>query len=171
MDTAHSSATFSIRHLGVAKVRGRFNTIDATLDVGATAADSKLVASIDATTLDTGNADRDAHSKSPDMLDVAANPQWTFESTSITGDGEAWEVEGQAVIAGVSTPFSFEVEFHGIAEFPATGNHHAGFSSEGQFSRKAIGLTFDGLGPASSLLGDKITFELDVELLEPKDEG
>jgi hypothetical protein len=65
----------------------------------------------------------------------------------------------------------FEVELHGIAEFPATGNRHAGFSSTGQLSRKELGLHFPALGPAANLLGDKVSFEIDVELLEPKDEG
>jgi polyisoprenoid-binding protein YceI len=171
LDTAHSGASFAIRHLGVAKVRGRFNTLDATLDVGETLEDSSLVAIIDATTVDTGNADRDAHTRSAEMLDVEAHPEWRFESTRITGDGETFEVEGEAVIAGNKTPFSFEVEFHGVAEFPATGNRHAGFSSSGQLSRKEIGLTFEGLGPADKLLGDKVTFELDAEFLEPRDEG
>lgn len=171
LDTMHSGASFSIRHLGVAKVRGRFNTVDATLDVGTTLEDSKFVATIDATTVDTGNADRDAHTRSAEMLNVDEHPEWRFESTSITGDGETFEVEGEALIAGNKTPFSFEVEFHGIAEFPATGNRHAGFSSSGQLSRKDLGLTFSALGPADKLLGDKVTFELDAELLEPKDEG
>jgi polyisoprenoid-binding protein YceI len=170
LDTAHASATFSIRHLGVSKVRGRFNTLDATLDVGETLEDTKLVATIDARSIDTGNADRDAHARSADMLDVERHPEWRFTSTRITGDGETWEVEGEAVIAGVTTPFSFEFELHGIAEFPATGNRHAGFSSTGQLSRKELGLDFPAMGPAATLIGDKVSFEIDAELLEPRDD-
>lgn len=170
LDTTHASATFSIRHLGVSKVRGRFNTIDATLDVGESLEDTRLVATIDPASIDTGNADRDAHVRSPEMFDVERHPEWRFESTRITGDGETWEVEGEAVIAGNTTPFSFEVEFHGVAEFPFTGNRHAGFSSSGQLSRKQLGLHFPALGPAASLLGDKVAFEIDAELIEPHED-
>src|SRR5262245_52474133 len=86
LDTNHSSVGFTIRHLGVSKVRGAFASFDAELVVGPTLAESSLVATIDVSSLDTGNADRDAHVLSPDLLDVARRPTMSFRSSRIRGE-------------------------------------------------------------------------------------
>jgi polyisoprenoid-binding protein YceI len=167
LDRQHSSATFAIRHLGLSKVRGRFNDIDAVLDVGHSHEDTKVVATIAVDSIDTGNPDRDGHVCSPDMLDVANHPAMRFESLSITGGEDRWQMEGNATIAGVARPFVFDVEFSGIADF--MGSNHAGFVSSGQFRRKDFGLSFAGLGDMSLVLGDVVNFELDLQFVEPAD--
>jgi polyisoprenoid-binding protein YceI len=167
LDTSHSSATFSIRHLGLSKVRGRFNDIDAVLDVGDDHDSTSVVATIAVDSIDTGNADRDGHVRSPDMLDAATHPVMRFESARVTGNSDTWQMEGEATIAGVTRPFLFDVEFAGVADFK--GRLHAGFFSSGQLRRKDFGLSFPGLGDNAIVLGDVVTFELDLQFVEPED--
>lgn len=163
LDPLHSQVTFAIRHIGISKVRGAFKAFDATLDVGDTLGETYITAVIDVSSLDTGNADRDAHVLTPEFLHAEAHPELRFVSTGITGSGEDWVLEGEATIYGITKPFAFDVEFGGVAE--AMGQRKAGFSASGQLSRKDYGVDF---GPAANLmLGDVVKFELDLQFVEP----
>jgi polyisoprenoid-binding protein YceI len=165
LDALHSGVSFSIRHLGLAKVRGRFTEFDATLDVGATPGDVKVEATVQLGSIDTGNTDRDAHVTSPEFLDVEKNPTMTFTSTRIAGSDEEWIMEGDLTIAGVTHPVTFDVEFSGTGEM--MGQTHAGFGTTGQISRKDFGIDFGAVYNAG--LGDVVKFELDLEFLAPGD--
>jgi polyisoprenoid-binding protein YceI len=168
LDTNHSSINFAIRHLGVSKVRGRFGKFDVQLHVGTSLADTVLTATVDLASIDTGNADRDAHVSSDFLIDVARRPTMTFRSTRITGQGEEWAVEGQATIGEITQPMELAVDFGGIEPFPG-GPRHAGFEATGEFRRKAFGIDIDmppGVGGA--MLGDVLKFQLDIQLLEPQ---
>src|SRR6478609_11657481 len=94
VDLAHSSVGFSVRHLGVSKVRGRFNTFDVDVVIGATLDDTSLTATIDVASIDTGNADRDAHVLSADIVDVERRPTIGFRSTRVVDAGDHYAVEG-----------------------------------------------------------------------------
>jgi polyisoprenoid-binding protein YceI len=168
LDTNHSSVGFSIRHLGVSKVRGRFARFDAQLDVGDSLESTLLTATIELASIDTGNPDRDAHVSSPDLLDVARRPTMEFRSTSITGDGNDWSVVGDLTIGDVTRPLTLAVDFGGIESFPGGGPRHAGFEATGEFRRKAFGIDL-AMPPGVSgvVLGDVVKFELDIQLLEP----
>jgi polyisoprenoid-binding protein YceI len=163
LDPLHSSVTFAIRHIGISKVRGRFNAFDASLHVGETAADSAVEAVIDMASIDTGNTDRDGHVLSPEILDVAQRPELRFRSTSIVGEGEAWTMEGEATLGGVTQPFAFDIEFGGLSELMGTA--HAGFSTSGQLRRKDFGVTLDG--PLDLGLGAVVSFDLELQFLPP----
>jgi polyisoprenoid-binding protein YceI len=164
LDNLHSSVSFAIRHLGLAKVRGRFADFDAKLDVGTSPDDVRVEATIALASIDTGIADRDNHVRSPEFLDVETHPTITFRSTRITRDGGDWQMEGEVTIADVTRPVTFDVEFGGTSD--AMGPVHAGFSTSGQVSRKDFGLDF---GPvANAGLGDAVKFDLDLEFLAPE---
>jgi polyisoprenoid-binding protein YceI len=92
VDTNHSSIGFTIRHLGVSKVRGRFTRFDADVVVGETLATTSVSATVDVASIDTANADRDAHVLSPDIIDVARRPTMVFRSTSVKGAGMEYQV-------------------------------------------------------------------------------
>jgi polyisoprenoid-binding protein YceI len=94
VDTNHSSIGFTIRHLGVSKVRGRFTRFDADVVVGETHATTSVRATVDVASIDTANADRDAHVLSPDIIDVARRPTMVFRSTRVRGAGMEYQVEG-----------------------------------------------------------------------------
>ncbi|SDJ46139.1 YceI family protein [Streptomyces indicus] len=160
-DPFHSAVGFTIRHLGISKVRGRFDQLDATLTVGETLADSSVTATVALESIDTGNADRDAHVRSSDLLDVANRPTMSFRSTRIKGAGEDWTMEGELTIGDVTRPVTFAVEFGGVADAPM-GGKHAGFEATGEIRRSEFGLTF-----APGLLGEVVKIHLDVQFIAP----
>lgn len=161
-DPLHSAVGFTIRHLGIAKVRGRFNDLDAELVVGDTLEDSHVTATVDLASLDTGNADRDAHVRSPEMLDVAKRPTMSFRSTRLAGTGEEWTMEGELTIGDVTRPVSFDVEFGGLVDVPMDGSRHAGFEATGEIRRGDYGLRF-----TPGILGEVVKISLDVQFVEP----
>ncbi len=165
VDTNHSAVNFTIRHLGVSKVRGQFARFDADVQVGPTAESTTVSATIDVASVDTGNSDRDAHVLQPDMIDVALRPTLQFTSTSIDGAGDEWQLVGDLTIGDTTRPVTLDVELGGVAEFPADGRRHAGFEATGQIRRQDFGLM-----PAipGAMLGDVIKIELDLQLIEPE---
>ncbi|MFG2773009.1 YceI family protein [Streptomyces sp. NPDC048350] len=162
-DPLHSAVGFTIRHLGISKVRGRFNDLDAELVVGESLEDSSITATVALTSIDTGNADRDAHVRAADLLDVEKRPTMTFRSTRIGGAGEEWTLEGDLTIGDVTRPITFDVEFGGVVDVPVDGSRHAGFDATGEFRRSDFGLDF-----APGFLGDVIKVSLEVQFVEPK---
>jgi polyisoprenoid-binding protein YceI len=163
LDPAHSAANFTIRHLGVSKVRGRFESLTTDITIGETLETTSVAAVIQVDSVNTGQPDRDAHILAPDMLDVTLRPTLTFRSTSITGDGTDWQLTGDLTIGDVTKPVTLDVEFGGIQEFPG-GPRHAGFEATTQIRRQDFGLM---PGMPSAMLGDVIKIELDLQVLEP----
>ena len=163
LDKAHARVGFSVRHLGVSKVRGRFAELDADLVVGSSLDDSAVSASIDLGSIDTGNADRDAHLRSNELLDVEQRPTMRFRSTGISGAGEDWTLDGDLTIGDVTRPISLDVEFGGVADV-FDGTRHAGFEARGELRRNDFGLSF---GALDALLGQVVKLELDLEFIEP----
>ncbi len=165
LDRNHSAVAFTIRHLGVSKVRGTFTDFDADVRVGVTSETTAVTATIDVASIDTRNPDRDAHVLQPDMLDVTLRPTITFRSTSITGEGDEWRVDGELTIGEVTAPVTLDVELGGVVLSPADGRRHAGFEATTQIRRQDFGLM-----PAipAAMLGDAIKIELDLQLVEPE---
>jgi polyisoprenoid-binding protein YceI len=167
VDQAHSSVGFTVRHLGVSKVRGRFDSFEVGVEIGATLDDTSIVATIDVASIDTGNADRDAHVLSADIVDVAKRPTIEFRSTRISEAGDHYDVLGDLTIGGITHPATLAVELGGVEEFPG-GPRHAGFEATAQIKRKDYDIDV-ALPPGVSavVLGDVIKVEIDLQLLEP----
>ena len=163
LDTAHARVGFAIRHLGVAKVRGLFADVDATLTIGATVDETAIEATIGIASIDTGNADRDAHVLSAELLDVERRPTMAFRSTGVREVAGEWALEGDLTIGDVTRPITFDVELGGIADY-FDGTRHAGFEATGELRRKDFGIDFGAINP---LLGDVVKIELDLEFVEP----
>ena len=168
LDTNHSSVGFTIRHLGVSKVRGRFTRFDADVVIGETLETTTVTATIDVSSIDTGNADRDAHVLSPDLIDVARRPEMRFVSTKVDGAGSLWQVDGELTIGDVTKPLTLAVELGGI-ESHVDGRRHAGFEATTEVRRKDFGIDM-ALPPGVSAvaLGDVVKVELDLQLLDPQ---
>jgi polyisoprenoid-binding protein YceI len=164
LDANHSSVGFAVRHLGVSMIRGRFGRFDAGLVVGDTIHDSSLVATVDLSSIDTGNRDRDAHVLAPELLDVERRQTMTFQSTAITGAGEQWRVHGDLTIGDVTGPLALDVTFGGVEAF-FDGTRHAGFEAVGAVRRSEFGIEFPGVG--TNMLGDRVDIVLDIQLIEP----
>ena len=172
VDLLHSSVTFSIRHLGLAKVRGRFDRFDTTLDVGPTLAETTVSAKIDLASINTNNADRDAHLRSTDFFSTDEHPEMHFVSRGIRPAGDTWRLQGDLRLNGRTRPVTLEVEFNGVQDFPGQNVRHAGFSAAGSIRRSEFGIEFGLLpiGMDTLALGDEVKIELDLEFVEPKDE-
>lgn len=156
LDANHSSVGFTIRHLGVSKVRGRFRSFTVDAVVGPTFDETSVRAEIDVASIDTGIADRDAHVLSADILDVAQRPTLSFRSTSVSLD----TIEGELTLGAVTQPITLDVDFGGTAEFPADGSVHAGFEARGELRLRDFGIATFGLG-------DLVKLELDIQLVAP----
>ena len=167
VDTNHSSIGFTIRHLGVSKVRGCFTRFDADVAIGETLDTTTVTATVDVASLDTANADRDAHVLSPDIFDVAKRPTMVFRSTRIVGAGIEYQVEGELTIGDITRPVTLAVELGGVESFPG-GPRHAGFEATTEVRRKDFGIDL-AMPPGISAvaLGDVVKVELDLQLLEP----
>src|SRR5690554_7203201 len=110
LDTIHSSIEFSVRHMGLATVRGRFEDFTVDAEVNEQGEPTRVKAVIDAASINTGTADRDAHLRSADFFDVENYPSITFESTAIERRGDKYVIEGDHTMRGVTKPASFEAE-------------------------------------------------------------
>ncbi|MEV0635670.1 YceI family protein [Streptomyces sp. NPDC050619] len=166
LDPLHSAVNFTIRHLGIAKVRGRFREVKAGLYVGGTADDVKVSAEIALASIDTGNPDRDAHTRAADLLDVEKRPTMTFHSTRVYGKGEDWSMEGDLTIGDVTRAVTLAVEFGGVVDSPTDGRRHAGFEATGEIRRSDFGLDF-----GTGFLGDVVKVQLDMQFVEPQGQG
>jgi polyisoprenoid-binding protein YceI len=165
LDANHSTVAFTIRHLGISKVRGTFARFDARLEVGTELEDTVVTATIDVASIDTANADRDAHVLSPDLLDVTRRPTLAFRSTRLEGDGDAWVLHGDLTIGEVTRPVTLDVELGGLETYPIDGSRHAGFEARGEIRRKDFGIDF---GLVDAALGQVVKIEIDLQLVEPR---
>jgi polyisoprenoid-binding protein YceI len=163
IDTSHSDVSFSIRHMMVSKVRGRFGAFSGEIVTGENLADSSVTASIDATSIDTNNEQRDGHIRSADFFDVENHPQWTFRSTNVRPDGEDLVVDGELTIKGVTRPVALALEVNGFGP-DAWGGTRAGFSASTTIDRNDFGvdikMPLDGGGV---VVGDKVQIHLEIE--------
>lgn len=165
-DVNHSTVGFVVRHLGLSKVRGRFEGFSASVTVGDDLAGTSVAADVDMSTARTGNADRDAHLASSDFFNAEANPTMSFRSTSISGEGEEYQMAGDLTINGITKPIELDVEFFGTEIAPMDQSTRAGFSATGSLSRGDFGIEFNmPLGGDKMLISDKVAIELDVQLI------
>ena len=167
VDPTHSHVGFSVKHLVISTVRGEFTkyTGVAKLD-DADPSRSSVEVTIDAASVDTRVADRDAHLRSPDFLDAASHPALTFKSTKVARAGkDRLKVTGDLTLRGVTKPVTLDVtttpEVKGLY-----GETRRGFSAVTKVSRKAYGLTWNKLVEAGPAVGDEVSIALDVELVK-----
>jgi polyisoprenoid-binding protein YceI len=160
---------FKVRHIGLSSVRGRFNRFDATLDIGEILADTRVEATIEMSSVDTNQPDRDGHLLSTTFFSVDQHPLMTFRSTGIraAGDGE-YRLDGDLTMNGVTRPVTLDTEFHGVETLPADGTTHAGFSATTAVNRDDFGIDFNvPLGMDKFALGRKIAVELELQFVAP----
>ncbi len=168
IDPAHSVVEFQVRHLGLAKVRGRFNTFSGTIEIADDPAESQVEVTIDAASIDTRDEQRDAHLRSPDFLDVDEHPTLEFHSTTVRLDGEDPRVEGLLMVRGVTRPVTLDVEFEGATVDP-WGNERIGVSATTDVNREDFGLTWNqALETGGWLVGKSIRIDLSVEAILKK---
>lgn len=169
IDPSHSSIEFSVKHLGIATVRGRFRQFSGSVELDEANRPRAISAAIDAGSVDTGVAQRDAHLRSPDFFDAERHPTLTFESTAIRSDDEGrLLVTGDLTIRGETRPVSFTVAPSAPIRDP-WGNRRAAASVTGTLSRKDWGLTWNQVLEFGGLaVADAVRFTLEVEVVSPQ---
>jgi polyisoprenoid-binding protein YceI len=168
IDATHSGINFSIRHMVVSKVRGRFAKYTGKVDLDdGDLTRSFVEATIDASSIDTGTPQRDAHLLSPDFFDVETFPELRFRSTRIEkGAGDRYRVVGDLTIRDVTREVSLDVEYGGRAKDP-WGNERIGFVATTSLDRKDFGLGWNQLLEAGGVLvGDHVDVELEVQAVK-----
>jgi polyisoprenoid-binding protein YceI len=165
IDPVHSSIEFSVRHLMVSKVRGRFDSFGGAIVVAEDGTPS-VTAEIAVDSINSGNEQRDAHVKSADFFDVNKYPVATFTSTGVRANGDNYVLDGEFTLKGVTKPVSLELEFAGTN--PGMGHGEvAGFEASVVLNRKDFGVGGDlPLDTGGVVLGDKVTITLEIEALK-----
>ncbi len=165
IDTTHSSITFSVRHMVFAKVRGRFSAWTGSVQFdGADPTKGSVSVVIDASSIDTGTADRDTHLRSGDFLDVANFPELRFTSQSLESLGsDRYRLHGELTIRDTTRPVALEVTYNGQAQDP-WGKQRAGFTATTSLDRREFGLAWNQVLEAGGVLvGEKIEIEIEIQ--------
>jgi len=165
IDPAHSSISFSVRHLMVSKVRGSFEAFSGAIVVAEDGTPS-VTAEIAVDSVNTGNEQRDGHVKSADFFDVENHPTATFVSTDVRADGDDYVLGGNFTLKGVTKPIDLKLEFNGVN--PGMGHGEvAGFTATVVLNRKDFGIDIDmPLETGGAVVGDKVTITLEIEALK-----
>lgn len=170
LDTTHSTVGFTVRHMVIAKVRGRFGAFNGTIQLDeADFTKSRVAVTIETSSIDTGVGDRDNHLRSGDFFDVVNHPQIRFESTGIEKKSdEDYAVHGNLTIRGVTKPVVLAAEFGGKGTDP-WGNARVGFTAKTSIARTDFGLKWNqALEAGGVLVGEKVEIELDVQAVKAK---
>jgi polyisoprenoid-binding protein YceI len=166
IDAAHSEVAFIVRHMMVSKVRGRFDKFEGTIVTGDKPEDSSVTATVELSSINTNNEQRDGHIRSADFFEVETYPTMTFTSTGIRSiGGDGFLLDGNLTLKGVTRPVTFEVELNGIGP-DAYGGSRIGFSAIAEINRKDFNVSFDGPIPGTSggvVVSDKVTINLEIE--------
>jgi polyisoprenoid-binding protein YceI len=174
LDAAHSSVEFSVKHMMMTTVRGRFKNVQATLRGDREHSEhAGIEATIDVASIDTGVADRDAHLRGPDFFDAERFPLITFHSTGIENsprqDGDAFRVVGELVIRDTRMEIMLDCTYHGRGTDP-WGKTRAGFDFRTELDRREWGLKWNqALETGGVLVANKVRVEGEVQFVRQGD--
>jgi len=162
VDPAHSSANFTIRHMGVSNVHGSLGAIKGTVSYNEKdITKSAVEATIDANTIATGVDARDKDLKSANYFDVEKYPTLTFKSTSITNSGGKLQLIGDLTLHGVTKSVTLDLDGPAPPQTDPKGKTRSGFSAEGTLHRTDFNI---GSKVPSTIVGDDVKFSIDVEI-------
>jgi len=170
IDSAHSAAEFSVRHLTVSNVRGQFSKVSGTLNLNdQDITKSSVNATIDVTTIDTREPKRDAHLKSPDFFDTAKFSTITFQSKKVEKVGDKLKVTGDLTLHGVTRPVVLDVDWSASEIHDPFGNTKRGATATTKINRKDFGLTWNKAMEAGGVVvGEEVQITIDLELAKKK---
>jgi len=163
IDPVHSEVGFSVRHMMVSKVRGKFTTFEGEIVTGENPLDSRVTATIDLASIDTGNTDRDNHIRSADFFETDKNTTMTYTSTGVRVDGDDYVLDGEITLKGITKSVPFKLEVNGFGP-DAYGGVRNGFTATGTISRADFGVDFNAaMETGGVVVGDKVTIQLEIE--------
>ena len=164
IDPAHSGVEFAVKHMMVSTVKGRFGSFEGRIQLNeADAASSSVTASVDTASVDTREAQRDAHLRSDDFFGAEQYPKMTFRSTKVEHvEGDRWQITGDLTIRDVTREVVLDTEYEGQIK-DAYGKQRAAFSADTVLNRKDFGLNWNGLIETGGVIvGDKVRVTLNI---------
>lgn len=167
VDPAHSKAGFSVKHMGVSTVRGEFRELEGSFEIGEDLSSASVQGSVRAASVDTNEAQRDEHLRSPDFFDVEQFPELRFESKSVDQlDEDTLRITGYLTLHGVTQELELQAEVEGTGIGP-DGSERIGLGVTGQLSRGDYGMKFNqALGSGNVMVSDKVKLALDIEAVK-----
>lgn len=168
LDPAHSVAEFKVKHMMISNVKGRFHGLTGSItEDSADPSRSRAEASIDISTIDTGDAQRDTHLKSPDFFHHEQHPTMTFQSTKVEKKGEGeYSVTGNLSMHGVTKPVTFAVEGPTPPAKDPWGNTRIGLSATAKINRKDFGLNWNAaLETGGILVGEDVQIAIEAQFI------
>jgi len=165
IDPVHSEVSFTVRHMMVSKVRGRFDKFEGTIVTGEDPLASSVTASVDLSSINTGQEQRDAHIRSADFFEVEKYPEMTFVSTGLKQGEEGFVLEGDLTLKGVTKQVAFDLEVSGFGP-DAYGGTRVGFSAISHINRMDFGVAFNGPipgVPGGVAVSENVTINLEIE--------
>ncbi|HET9897989.1 MAG TPA: YceI family protein [Streptosporangiaceae bacterium] len=163
IDAVHSEVGFSVRHMMVSKVRGKFTKFAGELVTAENPLESSVTAEIDLASIDTGSDQRDGHLRSPDFFDTDNHPQMTYRSTGLRPDGDDFILDGELTLKGITRSVPLKLELNGFGP-DAYGGTRAGFTAKGQINRADFGVTWNAaIEGGGVVVADKVDLHLEVE--------
>ena len=166
LDPAHTQVGFEVKYMMFAKVRGRFTDLEGTLTIGPSDEESTASVVLRAASIDTGQAQRDEHLRSPDFFDFERFPQLTFEGSGLRREGRGLILRGDLTIRDVVRRVELDVEESGRGVDP-WGNERIGFTATASIDRRDYGLTWNqALETGGVLVGNEVRIVIEVQAVQ-----
>ena len=163
IDPVHSEVGFSVRHMMVSKVRGRFTEFSGEIVTAEDPANSSVTAEVSLASINTGNEQRDQHIRSADFFEVENHPTMTYRSTGVTVSGGDFAVEGELTLKGATKSVPLHLELNGFGPDPFGGTR-AGFTATTEINRRDFNVSFSApMEGGGVVVSDKITIHLEIE--------
>ena len=163
IDPVHSEVGFSVRHMMVSKVRGKFTKFSGQLVTGDDVLASSVTAEIDLSSIETGAEQRDAHLRSPDFFDTDNHPLMTYRSTGIRPTGDGYVIDGELTLKGVTKSVPLALDINGFGP-DAYGGTRAGFTGTTEINRQDFGVNWNAaMETGGVVVSDKVTIALEIE--------
>ena len=165
IDPAHSTASFTVRHLAISNVRGNFSGVEGTIVTDDAGKPVSVSARIPVGTVNTGQPDRDGHLKSPDFFHAEQHTHITFEGSSVKDHGgNEYDISGTLTMHGESRPVTLRTEVTGPAKDPMSGAQKIGAEATVQLNRKDYGLTWNvALEAGGVLVSENVKVHLEIQ--------
>jgi polyisoprenoid-binding protein YceI len=167
VDPSHSTVGFSVKHLGIATVRGKFDDFEGTLEISENDESARAYGTVQGVSVNTNDAGRDEHLRSADFFGVEQNPELRFESSEIEHvDEDTFEIVGDLTMNGITKPVRLRAEVQGTETDP-WGNERVALEVTGQLNRGDWNMTFNqALGSGNLLVGEKVKLSLDISAVK-----
>jgi polyisoprenoid-binding protein YceI len=170
IDPVHSDIGFTVRHLVVSKVRGRFDGVTGQIVTAENPLESSVEVSVDLNTINTNSPDRDNHLRSADFFEVEAYPAMTYRASGVRQVEDGFVLDGELTLKGVARTVPLKFELNGFSADP-WGGTRTGFSGTTEINRKDFNVNFEGVQNGLAVVADKIQIHIEIEAVLRKPES